>query len=235
MVFCRMLTRRQSGGLVIAISMGVFSVGCFTNKSKEVAETGAAPPPSAYPTGANANPGSATPAPGGGASGPSSSTASTNVASSAPAPFQLREGEQLVPHVIVKGDSLSSIAGKYNSSIGRIMSANGMTDSKIFAGKTLQVPTSAPPANLAMNAASAPASAAGGGTYTGAPAAITPPGAVYPSAMAPPVLTAPSVPTVPGNPAATSYPREGTIAPPVQPAVSPTVPSFQGSRIQFGN
>ena len=217
-------------------------MGCFTNKSKEVAETGAAPPPSAYPSSPTANPNGAAPAPGSGSTTSSSSTASATNPAAAPAPFQLREGEQLVPHVIVSGDSLTSIAAKYNSSIGRIVSANGMADAKakIFAGKTLQVPTSAPPANLAMNAASssAPAPPAGGAPYTAAPATIAPPGPVYPSAMAPPVPTVPSVPTVPtvpGNPAATSFPREGAIVPPTQPGVSPTVPSFQGSRIQFGN
>lgn len=227
-----MLIRRQSGGLVIAFSMGLFSVGCFTNKSKEVAETAPPPPPSAYPSSPSSNPNSAT---GSGSSAPSPAMASAPKPSPvAPDPFQLREGEQLVPHVIASGESLSSIAGKYNSSIGRIMSANGMTDSKIFAGKTLQVPTSAPPANLAMNAASssAPAPPVGGASSTGAPGVITSPGGAYPSATAPQV---PTVPPAPVNPAATSFPREGAIVPPAQPGVTTTVPSFQGSRIQFGN
>lgn len=241
-----MFTRRQSGGFVFAISMGLFSVGCFTNKNKDVAETAAAPPPSAYPDSSAGYPNNAAPGSAGATSPPSPSMASstnTSSASSAPEPFQLREGEQLVPHVIVSGDSLSSIAGKYNSSIGRIQAANGMKDTKIFAGKTLQVPTSAAPANLAMNAAAPPAAAPA--PSAGSPAIGVPGGGGYPPTMAPPTVPgAPAVPAsvagvpqiqVPANPSATSYPREGVIPPPVQPGGSYPVPSFEGSRIQFGN
>lgn len=240
----------------------MFSVGCFSNKNKDVAENAAAPPPAAYPTSpgsySNDTSGAAAPAPA--PAVPSgNATYGATAAASAPAPFSLREGEQLVPHSIVSGDSLSSIAAKYNSSISRIQAANGMTNTKIIAGKTLQVPTSAPPSNLAMNSAPAAMAAAGGAMgYTAPPAPAT---GSYPSTIAPPsVPTAPSAPAapypsggisappvpsapsiagsapiqVPGNPASTSYPREGAIPAPPQPGGSYPVPSFEGSRIQFG-
>jgi LysM repeat protein len=243
----------------------MFSAGCFSNKNKDVAENVAAPPPAAYPT----SPGSYSNNTSAGASGaapapvpvvPSgNATYGATAAASAPEPFALREGEQLVPHTIVSGDSLSSIAGNYNSSISRIQAANGMKDTKIFAGKTLQVPTSAPPSNLAMNSAPAAMAPAGGAMGYTAPAApatgsypstIAPPGQLpapsapaspYPTGgiTAPPVPGAPSINAsapiqVPGNPASTSYPREGVIPAPPQPGGSYPVPSFEGSRIQFG-
>lgn len=250
----------------MAISAGIFSVGCFSNKNKDVAENVAAPPPSAYPQSpgsySNAAPGGATgaaPAP-----APAVPSGGATVAASAPEPFALREGEQLVPHAIVSGDSLSSIAGKYNSSISRIQAANGMKDTKIFAGKILQVPTSAPPSNLAMNSSPTGMAPAAGGTGYSAPSfpgSAAPAAGVYPSAVAPPSvptatsapvapypsggIAAPPVPSapsmagsapiqVPGNPASTSFPREGAIPAPPQPGGSYPVPSFEGSRIQFG-
>lgn len=238
----------------------MFSVGCFSNKNKDVAENAAAPPPAAYPTSpgsySNDTSGAAAPAP---AVPSGNATYGATAAASAPAPFSLREGEQLVPHSIVSGDSLSSIAAKYNSSISRIQAANGMTNTKIIAGKTLQVPTSAPPSNLAMNNAPAAMAAAGGamgytapaapatGSYPStiapptAPTAPSAPAVPYPSGgiSAPPVPSAPSIAgsapiQVPGNPASTSYPREGAIPAPPQPGGSYPVPSFEGSRIQFG-
>jgi LysM repeat protein len=260
-----MLQGRQSAGWVVAISAGIFSVGCFSNKNKDVAETGAAPPPAAYPTGSSDYSGttggaSAAAAPAATASTASNASYGATAAASAPEPFSLREGEQLVSHAIVSGDSLSSIAGKYNSSISRIQAANGMTNTKIIAGKTLQVPTSAPPSNLAMNtgpASLAPAGGAAGFTAPGYTAPSAPASGAYPSAVAPPTIptapspyppggiAAPPLPTtpgiagsapiqIPGNPAATSYPREGAIPAPPQPGGAYPVPSFEGSRIQFG-
>lgn len=261
---------RQYVGWVVAITTGVFSVGCFSNKNKDVAENAAAPPPSAYPVGSEsyaattsadgtAAPGAPTaPAPAAGSG--YGATASAPAPSSQPAPFALREGEQLVPHAIVSGDSLSSLAGKYNTSISRIQAANGMTDTKIYAGKTLQIPTMAVPSPLAMNGGTpAPAAASSAPAYPGAPApaagaypsiAPVPPSAPtvpavpttpYPSGgiAAPPVPSAPNIAgsasiEVPANPASTSYPREGAIPAPPQPGGSYPVPSFEGSRIQFG-
>jgi LysM repeat protein len=186
------------------------------------------------------------------------SNAATNRASApAPAPFSLREGEQLVPHQIQSGENLSNIAAKYNSSISRIQAANGMTDTKIFAGKTLQIPTSAPPAPLAQ--ASGLSQAPLGGAYSGAATAPVAPtysaasSGAYPSAVAPPsvpsVPTAPAYPSaagatggisappvpqttgsLPGYPASTSYPRTAPTSSPSFPT-----PSFEGSRVQFSN
>lgn len=245
-----MFKGKESFGMIGAIAMASVSVGCIGNKNKEVA-VATPPPPAAYPdtsgslsgaTNGAAAPGSVPTAP------PMATNNATNRASvPAPAPFSLREGEQLVPHQIQPGENLSSIAAKYNSSISRIQSANGMSDTKIFAGKTLQIPTSAPPAPLAQ--ASGPAPAPLGGTYPGAaPAPVAPTYSAaasgsYPSTMAPPsVPTAPTYPSatggtgaisappvpqttgsLPGYPASTSYPRTA-------PA-----PSFEGSRVQFSN
>jgi LysM repeat protein len=232
----------------VVIATGIFSVGCFSNKNREVVENAPAPPPSAYPSGpgsdangANGATGTAESAPGGG------SPYGATVAASAPEPFVLREGEQLITHLIVSGDSLSSIAGKYNSSISRIQAANGMKDTKIFAGKTLQVPTSAPPSDLAMNSPSAGystpsygATISPGAGYP-APAAALVPASSYSSEgiAAPPVpvgaLNSGSAPLpAPGNPASTSYTREVTVPAPSPPAGGYPVPSFESSRIQFG-
>lgn len=247
-----------------AVVMASMSVGCFTTKKDEVADA-PPPPPAAYPDTSGALYGGSTTAPGAVPGIPSNATNATVAATNrtpspapAPAPFSLREGEQLVPHQIQSGENLSSIAAKYNSSISRIQAANGMTDTKIFAGKTLQVPTSAPPTNLAQSPA--PATAPLGGAYPGAaPAPVAPthapaPSGAYPSTMSPPaaptVPTAPAYPSaasgggaiaappvpqaggsLPGYPASTSYPRTT----PTAPSPSFPTPSFEGSRVQFSN
>lgn len=246
--------------MIGAIAMASVSVGCIGNKNKEVADA-PPPPPAAYPdtSGPLAGAAHGTVAPGAVSPVPSmASNAATNRASApAPAPFSLREGEQLVPHQIQSGENLSNIAAKYNSSISRIQAANGMTDTKIFAGKTLQIPTSAPPAPLAQ--ASGLSQAPLGGAYSGAATAPVAPtysaasSGAYPSAVAPPsvpsVPTAPAYPSaagatggisappvpqttgsLPGYPASTSYPRTAPTSSPSFPT-----PSFEGSRVQFSN
>lgn len=259
---------QQYVGWVVAIATGVFSVGCFSNKNKDVAENAVPPPAAAYPdsSGSYSNNVAATASPAPGSPAPAvgstyGATAAASAPASSPAPFSLQEGEQLVPHSIVSGDSLSSIAGKYNSSISRIQAANGMTDTRIYAGKMLQIPTAALSSNLAMNSGT-PAPSAGVTEYS-APSYSTPSPATgsYPSITpVPSVPTAPVVPTtpypsggiaappvpstpniagstsieVPANPASTSYPREGAIPAPPQPGGSYPVPSFEGSRISFG-
>mgnify|MGYP003482185308 CR=1 FL=1 len=116
-----------------------------------------------------------------------------------------------------------------------------------IAGKTIQVPTSAPPTHLAQGA---PAPAAGlyGSTAPTAPAApaypaatsappSAPPASPYPSISSSGAISAPPVPSTvpnavpPGYPATTSYPRSAP-APSTPPY--PT-PSFEGSRVQFSN
>jgi LysM repeat protein len=258
-----MFKGKESFGMIGAIAMASVSVGCIGNKNKEVADA-PPPPPAAYPdtSGPLAGAAHGTVAPGAVSPVPSmASNAATNRASApAPAPFSLREGEQLVPHQIQSGENLSNIAAKYNSSISRIQAANGMTDTKIFAGKTLQIPTSAPPAPLAQ--ASGLSQAPLGGAYSGAATAPVAPVAptysaassgAYPSAVAPPsvpsVPTAPAYPSaagatggisappvpqttgsLPGYPASTSYPRTAPTSSPSFPT-----PSFEGSRVQFSN
>lgn len=244
-----MLPRRVFLDFPAGLTVVFLTTGCFGNKNQDVA-TAPPPPPAAYPDTSAAAGGVGATAPGamGGIPAMTSGPAVAASTSRGPAPFALREGEQLVPHQIQSGENLSSIAAKYNSSISRIQAANGMTDTKIFAGKTLQVPTSAPPVNLAQNQAggypaSAPAPAAvspaysggGGNPYpstTGAPGIPNPgvpssPSPTYPAtsgtpgAISPPPV--PQSPGLPGYPASTSYPR-----------TSPT-PSFEASRIQFSN
>jgi LysM repeat protein len=259
-VFFLMFKGKESFGMIGAIAMASVSVGCIGNKNKEVADA-PPPPPAAYPdtSGPLAGAAHGTVAPGAVSPVPSmASNAATNRASApAPAPFSLREGEQLVPHQIQSGENLSNIAAKYNSSISRIQAANGMTDTKIFAGKTLQIPTSAPPAPLAQ--ASGLSQAPLGGAYSGAATAPVAPtysaasSGAYPSAVAPPsvpsVPTAPAYPSaagatggisappvpqttgsLPGYPASTSYPRTAPTSSPSFPT-----PSFEGSRVQFSN
>ena len=255
-----MFKGKESFGMIGAIAMASVSVGCIGNKNKEVADA-PPPPPAAYPdtSGPLAGAAHGTVAPGAVSPVPSmASNAATNQASApAPVPFSLREGEQLVPHQIQSGENLSNIAAKYNSSISRIQAANGMTDTKIFAGKTLQIPTSAPPAPLAQ--ASGLSQAPLGGAYSGAATAPVAPtysaasSGAYPSAVAPPsvpsVPTAPAYPSaagatggisappvpqttgsLPGYPASTSYPRTAPTSSPSFPT-----PSFEGSRVQFSN
>lgn len=57
------------------------------------------------------------------------------------APFELRDGERLATYKAVSGDSLSRIASKFDTSVKRIQSANGLTNTVIFAGKTYKIPT----------------------------------------------------------------------------------------------
>lgn len=164
-MLCKNSLLALTSGVVLAFG----SVSCVGNKNKDVAETPLADPPAAaYPDSPSSYPDSS------GTASPSSTPhdyaaadSATNGSSAAPsAPvFELRAGEQLITHPIVKGDTLGGIATQYNSSQSRIMAANGMTDTKIYAGKTLQVPTSAPPADLAMNGAGAGAATSSSGAY----------------------------------------------------------------------
>lgn len=217
-----MFLSRQSILVLAALFTGLFSSGCFSNKNKEVAADAPAPPPSAYPTGTAAYSNAGSPVSGTNpVAGPSTGYPAAGAAPqapAAPAPFQLREGEQLVSHQITSGESLSSIAAKYNTSISRIQSANGMTDSKIFAGKTLQVPTSAMVPDLAMNQAAGASPSYQGQSTQGISAPVVPQGQ-----------------QAPVNPASTSYSRAGGTPAPTSPSGSFPTPTFQGSQIQFSN
>ena len=179
---------------------GVLSVGCLgKKKDTTVAVEEQAPPPAAYPDSPTY------PDASGSSSAQASNAPAPSPAASAPAPaapsqpaFKLRQGEQLVEHKIQLGENLSSIAQKYNTSYRRIQEANGMTGTKIIAGKTIQVPTSAPP-NLAMNGSPAPAPA---------PAASSP----YGSAGGRYGSVTSTAPTAPAATSTGSYP--GTVSPP---------------------
>ncbi|MBR4597695.1 MAG: LysM peptidoglycan-binding domain-containing protein [Opitutales bacterium] len=54
---------------------------------------------------------------------------------------QPEQNSEIVTYVVQKGDNLSKIASKYNTSVAAIMDANGMTKSSINAGKKLKIPT----------------------------------------------------------------------------------------------
>lgn len=254
-----MFIRLQFIGAGAAFVMALLSAGCFGNKNQDVAVNAPPPPPSAYPdtsAAMGAATGGTAPVP----SVPSNPTmAATNRPSTAPAPpmapFSLREGEQLIPHQIQSGENLSAIATRYNTTVGRIQSANGMTDTKIYAGKTLQIPTSAPPSGGTPGAAApvvgrygstvptAPAPAPVAPTYSSAmagsyPGTTSAPAPAYPSAAAP-APAAPAYPSISSSSGAISappVPSSGTTGavPPGYPATTsyprpapvPTAPAY---------
>lgn len=217
---------RLSFGLALAAGCSVFSVGCITNKNKDVAVQETAPPPAAYPSSSEYPPaeGGTNPIP---AASGSSSVASAPA--SAPAPFSLRSGEKLIPYQVASGDTLGKIATQYNTSVTRIKAANGMTNDTIYAGRTIQVPTSAPPGGLAMNTPSAPAPAStpSFGTPPGYGSSSVPAGTgAYPSTTG-----TPSVPSAPAIPPSSGSYGSGTIAPPTPPS-SPGTPSVSYPSVQ---
>ncbi len=239
-------------GLSLAVSL--FTVGCFTKKSEEVAEATAAPPPAAYPAGeastSSPNSGSyAAPAPDAPASTAYAPVPSTSRSARKAAPFSLRGNEKLVPHTVVSGDTLGALATRYGTSVSRIQSANEMSSSKIFTGKVIQIPSSGQ-ASYAANT-SAPAPPAATPPVYGASSATSPPVApVHPSSTS----YRSSVPAAGSStggytgtdgsttggvssPAGT-YPRiESSTPPPTAPqsgSALPT-PSFGGSGIQFSD
>jgi len=67
--------------------------------------------------------------------------ASAPSSSSAPLPSGSRSAGCI--HLIVRGDTLSRIAARYGTTIQHLMSANGLSSSRILAGRTLRVPCSA--------------------------------------------------------------------------------------------
>lgn len=215
MVSTPMFSGRLSLSVALTCGFGLFSAGCLSKKNDEVSAE-VAPPPSAYsiaPTGYV-----------GTAAAPAPAAVRTSFQAATPphpAPFELRVNEELVTHLIVSGESLSSISGKYNSSISRIMAANGMTDTKIFAGKSLQVPI-VKSSQMAMNGEPRPSTAP---AYSSQAAAQ---GVSIPSVPAPPTNygTPTSVPVYRGTtvePSSTSYPRQTA---PTAPAASFPTPSF---------
>lgn len=219
-----------------------FSVGCLSRKKDKTAATPAeAPPAAAYPDGAAAAYADSTMAP-----PPPTEPAPYQRAAAAerkPEPFTLRADEELVTHEIKSGENLSVIASKYDSSIRRIQAANGMTNTKIYAGKTLQVPVRKTSGIATRGSAPSPPSVApapptnslSGGRFGAAPAAPSAPvyhgpaGGDYVSNSGrsgtiapPPVEKAP-------DPASTSYPRVTTpVVPPTPEEAFPT-PNLGGN------
>jgi len=212
-----MFSGRLSLSLALTCGFGLFSVGCLSKRNEQVSAE-AAPPPAAYPADPSGYGGVARAQAPGAYGG-----TSVQAAYPRPAPFELRDNEELITHLIVSGESLYSISGKYNSSISRIMSANGMSDTTIYAGKSIQVPVVKSSSQVAMNNAPKPTTPT---PSYGSPAPT--PGYTNPSAPAPPATfgTPSSAPVYPGttaDPSSTSYPRQTT---PTAPAGSFPTPSF---------
>jgi LysM repeat protein len=116
-------------------------------------------------------PGSATtaaaPAP---ASTPAAPAANSNVAGvTPPAPAKqesvvVGETKKSAPattttHKVAKGDTLTSLAKKFNTSVESLKSANGLRSDTISLGQNLKIPSSKPAATTASNTAPAPAPA----------------------------------------------------------------------------
>lgn len=141
-------------------------VGC---KSKE---TAALPPP------APADPA---------AVGPSTTTASQPSKPKA----ALDPDDKLVDYKVAKGDSLWLIAQKFNTSVGKIQTANNLTGNKIVEGKTLKIPTKNPPSAEDL-AAGAPAAPSSKKEEAPKPAAAAP--APAPAAPAAPAVEPPAPP-----------------------------------------
>lgn len=160
-----------------AAVLSLIFVGC---KSKETASL---PPPAAAPAVAGAPP----------STEPSKPKAA------------LDPDDKLVDYKVAKGDSLWLIAQKFNTSVGKIQTANNLSGNKIVEGRTLKIPTKNPPSAEEL-AAGAPAAATAKKEDT-APK----PAAAAPEPPAP--ATPPSAPAV--------------------PAVEPPAPPASGSSFSF--
>ena len=209
-----MLTLRLFIGLILTFVFCLCFSGCVS-KMHEGVEEATVPPPAIYPS-APAGYGSLTAAP------VSENVTVASPVSAHPAPFELGDNEELVTHLIVSGESLSSIAGKYKSSISRIMSANGMSDTLIYAGKPIQVPVTKTPRvsiinreglSNSMSSYQSPAPSKPGQSQLvpGVPA------------LSRQSAAAPEEPSTTVNPASTSYPRQTV---PVAPLGAFPTPSF---------
>jgi len=196
---------KQTGWIGLG-SAALLLVGCF-GRNDDLLE-----PPAALGPG-GAQPGMTAPPP------PSSApVGAPPPAPSAPEPFSLRPGEQLVNHKVIGGDSLWKLANQYKPSTSRIMAANGMTSDTIYAGKTIKIPTKT---GAAPAPAATPATPAATPAPTPSPAPTTP-------APAPRGFT----PLTP-KPAPTTPPPAPTPAPPAVPDVNFGTPEPSGApRIQ---
>lgn len=196
-----MFIGRLSISVTLTFGVGLFSSSCLSKKNGELAEAVVAPPAS-YPSGP-AGYGSLAVAP------VSEYVSVASPVPAIPASFELGANEEIVTHLIVSGESLSSIAGRYNSSVSRIMSANAMSDTLIYAGKPIQVPVEKTPRVSIING-QGPATSV---TSYGSPAPA-------PLGQAP---AAPDKPTTTVDPASTSYPRQTV---PIAPVGAFPTPSF---------
>ena len=135
-----MFDQKFTGIFLIIAVMCLGGVGCVMNKKKQTAADTTPPPPAAYPPGSGDAAAGAAGSSSSDYSGASSSQRSASHVTK-PRPFELMPGEQLVIYQIGSGDTLGAIAKKYRTTTSRIMAANGMTDTTIYAGKTIKVPT----------------------------------------------------------------------------------------------
>ncbi len=152
-------------------------------------------------------------------------------------PFSLREGEQLVSHTVVKGDTLSGLSTQYSTRVSRIQAANNMTGTMIKLGDTINIPTkgatAAAPAAVS-NTAPAPPQAQGPSASSIVPAAPAVPSvapAVPSAAPATPSGFATSVPATPAP--STPAPAAVETAPAPAPAPAPAAPAPTGGLPSF--
>lgn len=222
------------------------SAGCLSRKNDQAATPAESPPPAAYP---ESHPGYAD------TNGVLPATAPAPyqrevAAPREPEPFELRADEQLVEHRIQSGETLTSIAAEYDTRISRIQAANGMTNTTIYAGKSLKVPVRKEAGMASFSTPSAPGSlpaapGGGAGSYSAgrfgvapAPSQPThqgPAGGSYASNRSSSASIAPPItpPVTAPDPASTSYPRVTTPAvppAPSQPEEAFPTPSFGGFR-----
>lgn len=143
---------------------------------------------------------------GAGAPSPYAAAPGAGAAAYAPpaaAPAAPAANEKIVQHTVVSGDSLWKLSRQYGTTIDRIKQVNQLTTDDIWAGKTILIPTTSPPAGATTVPAPATPSAA-----TPAPTtrATTP---VIPSATNPVVQPLPTVPPATGDREPVAIPRPG--------------------------
>lgn len=130
---------------MLLIVFALIGASCTNMQNQASADVPAATP--GYPASSLFPDGSTSTSEGGYPSSPESSGTESNSSSpsssesSIAEPFVLRDGERLVSYQAQKGDNLWKLAQNYKTSVKRIQSANGLTNSTILAGKTYKIPT----------------------------------------------------------------------------------------------
>ncbi|HEX8371711.1 MAG TPA: LysM domain-containing protein [Chthoniobacterales bacterium] len=147
--------RRQVGALREAVIQQTRQIDALTAEIERLGvamgqrrPAAAAPAPAAAAT---------TPAPAPATTGaPATETAPAPAAAATPTP-----DPNVLQHTVVKGDNLTNLAKKYNTSVEAIQKLNKITDArKMQVGQVLSIPTPAPAAAASPSPAGSPAAAA---------------------------------------------------------------------------